>query len=112
MSRSYKKPWVTDNNCSHQNKQISSRIERRTTKQIVKHFCKTQGMRDRTELCECIEEWDYEDDVTPLCICCTYPDYPEIPLRKELFNSYDICDFRFYIPVSEHCKNLKYYVRK
>lgn len=69
MSRSRKKPWITD--VCHENKKIHSRKFRRTIRCIVNYF----NWRDY-----------WEDDIAML------------PLPREITNDYDVCDHRFYWP--------------
>jgi hypothetical protein len=102
MSRSYREPWVKDHQraCNLSLKKLHRKRERRIIKQLVKPW-KTK-----------YEDWagfeyDYEDlyefpntSSLETRICMSTPMEPELPSRKDITNPYDICDYRFYIPIT------------
>lgn len=107
MSRSRKKPYVKYG-CPGM-KKVGARMERRIVRQLLKPW--RYNYPAITEKCcwgcEC-REWDYFDGMEYLTVCAFdhMPLEPLLPLRKQIVNSYNICDYKLYNPKEP------YYYRK
>lgn len=99
MSRSFKKPYVKDGGTGM--KRCAARMERRIVKQLLKPW--RNNYRPTIERgcwdCEC-REWDYFEgmEYLPMCDFDKAAPEPLLPLRKQIVNGYDICDWRSYQP--------------
>lgn len=88
MSRSRKKsPVVKDSGGGL--RPILRRSYRRTVRQIVKHYCKSDGWISCQ--CECCE--DYEPPSSG-CYYLYRGFEPVIPLRDEIWDRYSTCDWK------------------
>lgn len=110
MSRSYRKPWIKDN--ANGLKQVCSRMHRRIARQICKtwvhKYKECWGYGCEYELAA---PWDDDEPDNPCGLSCRCKQFitpmePTFPIRKELVDQYDICDWKMYRP------NEPYYYRK
>lgn len=88
MSRSYKKPWIKDKGTYL--KKVCSRTHRHACRQICHVHRKKINAADRN--CKiCAGATEYAMEHCGLCIEISF-----FPLRNELVNQWDVCDWRFY----------------
>lgn len=99
MSRSYKKPYLKDGGTGM--KKCAARMERRIVKQLLKPWRYTYTdcqVSDCFLTCAMMDPEHKDEICRHLCFALMSPLEPLLPLRKQIVNGYDMCDWKMYKP--------------